>query len=158
MLKIFKKFKRLLNEKHRHFIYLDYNEYKKLGLLYKLALLFNSKYKMCTIFRKKYKFHKKLVIIGLRWYGKNVRRRTNGYAKAWFLDHPNSKCIYCNVKLTKENVTADHILPIAHGGNNCQVNIVVCCKDCNHERGSTDFSEYLKKKNKENNINTNKFI
>ena len=52
-------------------------------------------------------------------------------------------------KLNKQNATADHIIPISDGGNNCQVNLVVCCKDCNNERGNMDFQTYLaiKKKN-----------
>jgi hypothetical protein len=52
-------------------------------------------------------------------------------------------------KLDKENATADHIIPISDGGNNCQVNLVVCCKDCNNERGNMDFNTYvsIKKKN-----------
>ena len=43
----------------------------------------------------------------------------------------------------------DHIIPISDGGNNCQVNLVVCCKDCNNERGNMDFKTYIsiKKKN-----------
>lgn len=155
MLKIFKKIKKLLSEKHRHFIYLNYDEYKKFGYLYRLAILLNKNYKNCLIFREKYKYHKNIVIIGLRWYGRNVRRRTNGFAKDWFKNHPNSNCIYCDTKLTKKNVSADHIIPIANGGNNCQVNIVVCCEDCNNERGDTEFNEYLKKKNKMSNIKRN---
>jgi 5-methylcytosine-specific restriction endonuclease McrA len=50
--------------------------------------------------------------------------------------------------LNHENATADHIVPISNGGNNCQVNLIVCCKDCNAERGNSEFKSFLFIKNK----------
>jgi 5-methylcytosine-specific restriction endonuclease McrA len=89
------------------------------------------------------------VVIGLKYNGKNVKRRTSGFAKEFLDENEGVNCIYCDTELHKENATADHIIPISDGGNNCQVNLVVCCKDCNNERGNMDFNTYvsIKKKN-----------
>lgn len=131
---------------HLHFLSVDYKFYKRWKWLIQVAVLLNKKYVPCEIFRKEYKLHKNLVIIGLKWNGKNVKRRTNGYAKE-FISEGEHKCIYCECELNNQNATSDHIIPISLGGNNTQVNIVICCTDCNNERGNTEFQTYLKLKN-----------
>lgn len=111
-------------------------------------MYFNKNYKSCEIFRKKYKFMSDIVVVGLKYNGKNVKRRTTGFAKEFLTENRNSSCIYCGSKLHQENATADHIIPISEGGNNCQVNLVVCCKNCNNERGNMDFNTYMNIKRK----------
>ncbi len=108
----------------------------------------NKNYKSCEVLRKKYKMMEEFVVVGLKYNGKNVKRRTSGYAKEFIISHRDAKCLYCESKLTKSNATADHIVPISDGGNNTQVNLIVCCKDCNNERGNTEFKTYLSMKNK----------
>lgn len=110
----------------------------------------NKNYKSCEIFRKKYKTMENFVVIGLKYSGKNVKRRTSGFAKEFIEENKDSNCIYCGVKLTKENATADHIVPISKGGNNTQINLIVCCKDCNSERGNLDFNTFIGLKNLKN--------
>ena len=110
----------------------------------------NKNYKSCEIFRKKYKTMENFVVIGLRYNGKNVKRRTSGFAKEFLEENKNCECIYCGTKLTKENATADHIVPISKGGNNTQVNLIVCCKDCNSERGNLSFKTFMGLKNSKN--------
>jgi 5-methylcytosine-specific restriction endonuclease McrA len=87
------------------------------------------------------------VVIGLKYNGKRIKRRTSGFAKEFIEQNKDAKCIYCEKDLNNENATADHIIPISNGGNNAQVNLIVCCKDCNGERGNIDFKHYLKSKN-----------
>ena len=106
----------------------------------------NKNYKSCEIFRKKYKVMEDFVVIGLKYNGKNVKRRTSGFAKEFLDENVGANCIYCDTVLDKENATADHIIPISDGGNNCQVNLVVCCKDCNNQRGNLDFKEFMRLK------------
>ncbi len=112
-----------------------------------MSVTLNPRYSYCEVFRKKYKIHENFVVVGLKWNGKNVKRRTNGYAKEFVENNPDSKCIYCESELTVDNATSDHIIPISNKGNNCQVNIVVCCTTCNNERGNLNFETYLKFKN-----------
>jgi 5-methylcytosine-specific restriction endonuclease McrA len=92
-------------------------------------------------------------VVGLRWTGKNVKRRTTGFAKEYLKESYNPKCLYCSVKLTQYNATTDHIIPISKGGNNSKVNLVVCCIKCNNERGDMDFKKYLELKTKKKSIN-----
>ena len=139
-------FKTLRKVKHRHFISVDYKTYKKWKYIIKLAVFLNKKYISCEIYRKNFKNLNNFVVIGLRYYGKNVNRRTNGYAKNYIKVHDNEKCLYCNKRLTNKNVTVDHIVPISKGGNNTQVNMIVCCKKCNNERGDMSYKNYMKSK------------
>lgn len=144
---IFKVLRFILSSEHPHFISVDKKIYQKWKFLIILAVKLNKNYKSVEIFRKKFKILEDFVVVGLKYNGKNVRRRTSGFAKEFVEQHSNASCIYCDVKLTSENATADHIIPISNGGNNCQVNLVVCCKDCNNERGNLDFKYYLSIKN-----------
>lgn len=138
----------LIKAEHEHFLSVDYKSYKRWKYLIKLAILLNKNYKSCEIFRKKFKSIKNLVVVGLKYNGKNVKRRTSGYAKDFIDKHRDATCLYCGTKLSYENATADHIIPISNGGNNTQVNLIVCCNDCNAERGNTEFRKYLSTKNK----------
>jgi len=100
-----------------------------------------------VIYRKKYKFLENIVIVGLKWNGKNVKRRTSGFAKEFLLENKKAKCIYCEKALDESNATTDHIIPISEGGNNAQINLVVVCFDCNNQRGNMEFKQYLRIKN-----------
>ena len=43
-------------------------------------------------------------------------------------------CKYCGKKFPKEELTIDHIVPIARGGRSTRGNMVVCCFDCNQKK------------------------
>ena len=49
--------------------------------------------------------------------------------------------------LTNDNATSDHIVPVSKKGTNSKVNLIVCCVNCNGERGNTPFMQYLTSKN-----------
>lgn len=144
---LLKKFIEIYKSKHAHFLFVDFNFYKKWKWILRIIIFLNKNYVSCEIFRKEYKIHKNFVVIGLKWNGRNVKRRTSGYAKGFISEHEETKCIYCESELNMNNVTSDHIIPISNKGNNCQVNIIVCCTDCNNQRGNIPFNEYLKFKN-----------
>ena len=143
----FQKLKKIFKAKIEHFLKADFVFYKRWKLLIKLLVYFNKNYVSCEIARKRFKSHRNFIVIGLKWNGKNVKRRTIGFAKEFVNSNKNAKCIYCETKLTEENATTDHIIPIASGGNNCKVNLMVCCQPCNSERGIMPFNKYLKLKN-----------
>ena len=44
-------------------------------------------------------------------------------------------CYHCGLKFPKEQLTMDHLVPIARGGKSSKNNCVVCCKDCNNKKG-----------------------
>lgn len=144
---IFKTLKHLYKAHDPHFLSVSKEQWERWSLLIKIVLYFNKNYKSVTIYRKKYKYLNNIVVVGLKWNGKNVKRRTSGFAKEFLENNKDAKCIYCECHLTQENATTDHIIPISNGGNNAQINLVVVCFDCNNERGDLEFTEYLKLKN-----------
>lgn len=142
-MRLVKILKFIYKAEHPHFLSVDKETYFRWKYLIKFFVSLNKNYKGCEIFRKKYKVMEDFVVIGLKYNGRNVKRRTSGFAKDFLEENIGANCIYCDVKLDKENATTDHIIPISKGGNNCQVNLVVCCKSCNNERGDLDFNEYM---------------
>ena len=138
----------LYTSENQHFLSVDKDFYYKWKWLIIISVGMNKKYKSCEILRKKYKLMENFVVVGLKYNGKNVKRRTSGYAKEFIDKNKDAKCLYCDNELNLENATADHIIPISHGGNNSQVNLVVCCKDCNSERNNIKFKTYIMMKNK----------
>lgn len=144
---IIKVLKFIITSEHSHFLSVDKKIYKRWKFLIVTAVKMNKNYKSVEIFRRKFKVLEDFVVVGLKYNGKNVRRRTSGFAKEFLEQNKDATCLYCESPLTHENATADHIIPISEGGNNCQVNLVVCCKDCNNERGNLEFKYYLSKKN-----------
>lgn len=147
-MRILKVLKMLSTSNHQHFLSVEKDFYKRWRYIIKLAIKLNKSYKSCEIYRKQFKHLEDFVVVGLKYNGKNVKRRTSGFAKEFVDTNKNAKCIYCSTKLTNENATTDHIVPISEGGNNSQVNLIVCCESCNTERGNADFYTYLKIKNK----------
>ncbi len=44
-------------------------------------------------------------------------------------------CHYCGGKFPEEELTMDHIVPIARGGKSNKGNVVVSCFNCNQNKG-----------------------
>ena len=44
-------------------------------------------------------------------------------------------CYHCEKKFKSEDLTMDHLIPIARGGKSNKKNCVPCCKDCNTKKG-----------------------
>jgi 5-methylcytosine-specific restriction endonuclease McrA len=43
-------------------------------------------------------------------------------------------CHYCGKKTVLENLTMDHVVPLARGGRSVKSNCVPCCKECNNNK------------------------
>ena len=43
-------------------------------------------------------------------------------------------CRYCGNKFPAEELTLDHIVPVARGGKSTRGNMVVCCRSCNQAK------------------------
>ena len=43
-------------------------------------------------------------------------------------------CHYCQGHFKPEELTMDHIVPVARGGKSTRGNIVACCKECNNRK------------------------
>lgn len=136
-------YKYLTTAKTEHYLYFTIENYRRYRFLIYFLLMFNKHYISCKIFRKEHKYHKNIVVVGLKYYGRTVKRRTNGYAKEYLDEYPDSNCPYCNTTLNNDNITADHIIAVSKGGNNAKINLLCSCKKCNEERGDEDFYKYL---------------
>lgn len=43
-------------------------------------------------------------------------------------------CHYCGEKFPREQLTMDHLIPLARGGRTTKKNVVVSCKECNSKK------------------------
>ena len=67
-------------------------------------------------------------IIKLLHYVKNVFRAKVSYSKLNVMIRDSFKCLYCN---SGENLTIDHVIPLAKGGKTTWDNSATACKSCN---------------------------
>ena len=52
-------------------------------------------------------------------------------------------CHYCGRKFKPEELTLDHIVPVARGGRSTRGNLVVCCRACNRTKSCLTPAEQL---------------
>lgn len=155
---IFEVVRFILKSKTPPFLSIDVKIWNRWKWIIYPTVFLNKEYRPCIIYRKEFKFLKNIVVIGLKWNGKNVKRRASGFAKEFIKSRKNAKCIYCGSRLHYGNATTDHIIPISEGGNNAQVNLMVCCFNCNNQRGNMKFIDYLKIKNPKYRNEKNPFV
>ena len=43
-------------------------------------------------------------------------------------------CHYCRQHFSADELTMDHVVPVARGGKSTRGNIVPCCKECNNRK------------------------
>ena len=43
-------------------------------------------------------------------------------------------CHYCHRKFPPQELSMDHIVPVARGGRSVRGNVVPCCKECNNKK------------------------
>lgn len=63
----------------------------------------------------------------------------------WHQQTQSGICHYCQKKFKPNQLTMDHIVPLARGGTSTPGNIVPACKDCNRDKKlQTPVDEILK--------------
>jgi 5-methylcytosine-specific restriction protein A len=61
-------------------------------------------------------------------------------------------CHYCGKKFPHDELTMDHIVPVARGGKSSKGNVVPCCKACNNaKKYLTPVEKLMQGKASENN-------
>jgi 5-methylcytosine-specific restriction endonuclease McrA len=70
----------------------------------------------------------------------------------WKRKRSTGICYYCRGKFKTDELTMDHLIPIARGGKSVAGNVVPACKDCNTKKKfllPTEWEEYLTSLKKE---------
>jgi 5-methylcytosine-specific restriction endonuclease McrA len=79
---------------------------------------------------------------------KRERKKARELRKTqWWLTLANrGLCHYCGRKFAPSQLTMDHVVPLARGGESTKGNIVAACKECNRDKQLETPVERLLKK------------
>lgn len=61
---------------------------------------------------------------------------------SYVLEKTDGKCAYCGIKITRENINVDHIVPFCKGGSGKLENLFASCKECNSFKGSKLLEDF----------------
>ena len=61
----------------------------------------------------------------------------------WRAQLAKGECHYCRRTVGAENLTMDHVVPVARGGKSTRGNCVPCCKECNNEKKAYTPAEQI---------------
>jgi len=64
------------------------------------------------------------------------RRPVVQFTRANIYQRDSYTCQYCDVQWTAEDLTFDHVIPVAQGGQRGWENIVTACEPCNRKKGA----------------------
>jgi len=81
-----------------------------------------------------------------------ARARELRNSQWWKRKRSTGICYYCGGKFRPDELTMDHLIPIARGGKSVAGNVVPACKDCNTKKKfllPTEWEEYLTSLKKE---------
>lgn len=56
-------------------------------------------------------------------------------------ERDKGRCFYCSKALHWDCKTIDHVIPRSKGGSDKSWNLVICCYECNAEKGNNDPTE-----------------
>src|SRR5262245_60466362 len=73
----------------------------------------------------------------------NIKRRFDyvPFSRANIYARDDHKCQYCGDQLPTNELTFDHVVPVAQGGRKDWENIVTCCMTCNRKEGGRTPAE-----------------
>ena len=79
---------------------------------------------------------------------KTERRKARELRKSQWWKRRLAKgiCHYCGRQTTAQQLTMDHIVPIARGGRSTKGNVVPACKNCNNKKKQLlpmEWEEYI---------------
>ncbi|HIJ78754.1 MAG TPA: HNH endonuclease [Deltaproteobacteria bacterium] len=72
--------------------------------------------------------------------------RTIRKSRWWQNRISRGECYYCRAKCAPQELTMDHLVPIARGGKSVKGNLVPCCKECNNKKKillPLEWQEYM---------------
>ena len=79
-------------------------------------------------------------IIRLKKYVK-IRYTNTRFSRKILIKRDRGICQYCDKKIDESQITIDHIIPKAKGGQTSFTNCVICCKLCNNKKGDSTLEQ-----------------
>ncbi|TGK12212.1 HNH endonuclease [Leptospira fletcheri] len=83
------------------------------------------------------------------WIGEEEIQKQRRIAKElrktpwWKKKKSDGICYYCRRKFSPEELTMDHLVPLAKGGKSVKANLVPACKECNNaKKNKLPFEEF----------------
>jgi len=67
----------------------------------------------------------------------------------WQQKTASGTCYYCGSVIAHQQLTMDHLVPLARGGRSTKDNLVPSCKSCNNKKKNllpVEWEEYINKK------------
>jgi 5-methylcytosine-specific restriction enzyme A len=64
----------------------------------------------------------------------------------WQQKTASGSCYYCRQKVAFQELTMDHLVPLARGGRSTKENLVPACKSCNNKKKTMlpiEWQEYM---------------
>lgn len=55
----------------------------------------------------------------------------------------NGVCHYCKRKITINEATKDHKIPLSKGGTNSKDNLLLSCWKCNNKKGNMNYEDFI---------------
>ena len=70
-----------------------------------------------------------------------IKSWSNTIINLWI--ESRGKCGYCGAKVTPDNYTLDHIIPISKGGLTNKNNLIICCTHCNRLKADLNVNTFI---------------
>lgn len=73
-------------------------------------------------------------VLRLKVYINVPRRHTPSWTRWGMFARDHFACAYCGRRLSRKELTVDHVLPTSRGGRSTWGNTVTACRACNHRK------------------------
>lgn len=74
-------------------------------------------------------------VVRLLRFVRTARRQVVQFTRANIYARDSYTCQYCHKAFQSDDLTFDHVIPVAQGGHRSWENIVTCCLTCNRKKG-----------------------
>lgn len=76
----------------------------------------------------------------------------------WKRKRSSGLCHYCRRNFKPAELTMDHLIPLARGGQSIKENLVPCCKECNAKKKyllPAEFADFIQKEKQQREADQN---
>lgn len=77
------------------------------------------------------------------WIQEAFERSPNQFVRSELARMYGGRCAYCGRRRKRRGqLTCDHVVPLAAGGQSWRDNLVPCCRPCNHLKGQESLEDF----------------